>query len=225
MILGSADILLTDLLALLTSPGRPAPDRATRPRPRADHRPAPSPGRAAHGRRPASPPHPAHAGRGHRDAPVDRGNGHPQHPRRPGPALHERALAMRLRRFEQQRGSYDDLLDIPRHLAALTATTTSPASPSRPSEMLPGTLATVAYLAEIEPADPPRRAGLDRSSPISNSRHCSTPGTCPPPPASWRRSISRSRPAPPPTLPTPNGSATCPSATTGSGRSRPRPGT
>ena len=26
---------------------------------------------------------------------------------------------MRLRRFEQQRGTYDDLVDIPRHLAAL----------------------------------------------------------------------------------------------------------
>src|ERR1035438_9858620 len=30
---------------------------------------------------------------------------------------HEQALAMRFRRFEQQRGSYDDLIDIPRHLA------------------------------------------------------------------------------------------------------------
>ena len=32
---------------------------------------------------------------------------------------HERALAMRSRRFGQQRGSYEDLVDIPRHLAAL----------------------------------------------------------------------------------------------------------
>ena len=32
---------------------------------------------------------------------------------------HERALAMRFRRFSQQRGSYADMVDIPRHLAAL----------------------------------------------------------------------------------------------------------
>ncbi len=47
-------------------------------------------------------------------------------------ALHQRALAMRLRRFEQDRGSYDDLLDIPATWPPCTATTTSPTSPGRP---------------------------------------------------------------------------------------------
>ena len=32
---------------------------------------------------------------------------------------HARALPMRYRRFEQRHGTYDDLIDIPRHLAAL----------------------------------------------------------------------------------------------------------
>ena len=32
---------------------------------------------------------------------------------------HERALAMRNRRFGQSHGTYDDLIDIPRHLSAL----------------------------------------------------------------------------------------------------------
>ena len=70
-------------------------------------------------------------------------------------ALHQRALAMRLRRFEQQRGSYDDLLDIPRHLAALRRYDDIADIAGQAAQMLPGTLATVAYLAEIRPLIPP----------------------------------------------------------------------
>ncbi len=69
--------------------------------------------------------------------------------------LHERALAMRLRRFEQHRGSYDDLLDIPRHLATLHRYDDIADIADQATQMLPGTLATVAYLAEIRPLIPP----------------------------------------------------------------------
>ena len=76
-------------------------------------------------------------------------------------AQHERALAMRLRRFEQQRGTYDDLLDIPRHLAALHRYDDIADIAEQATQMLPGTLATVACLAEIRPLIPAHRTGLD----------------------------------------------------------------
>ena len=69
-------------------------------------------------------------------------------------ALHRRALAMRLRRFEQQRGSYDDLLEIPRHLAALHRYDDIAEIAGRAARMLPNTLATVAYLSEVRPLIP-----------------------------------------------------------------------
>ena len=175
MILGSADILLTELLALLTprqaavlaqvavcrapmtlddlaftfSPG-PGPAGTGRRR----GQPA-GPGGAAGGHRPAGRPHLARTGPGHRDAPVDRRAGHPPRRRVTRSALHERALAMRLRRFEQHRGSYDDLLDIPRHLAALHRYDDIAGIAGQAARMLPGTLATVAYLAEVRPLIPP----------------------------------------------------------------------
>jgi hypothetical protein len=68
---------------------------------------------------------------------------------------HERALAMRFRRFEQGRGSYPDLIDIPRHLAALHSYDQIPSITQQAVEVLPGTRATVAYLAEIRPLIPP----------------------------------------------------------------------
>ena len=68
---------------------------------------------------------------------------------------HERALAMRLRRFEQQHGTYDDLLDIPRHLAALDRYDDIADVARQATQILPGTLATVACLAEIRPLIPP----------------------------------------------------------------------
>ena len=55
-------------------------------------------------------------------------------------AQHERALAMRLRRFEQEHGTYDDLLDIPRHLAALGRYDDIADIAQQATQMLPGTL-------------------------------------------------------------------------------------
>jgi hypothetical protein len=48
-------------------------------------------------------------------------------------AQHERALAMRWRRFEHERGGYEDLIDIARHQATSATTTTSPRSRPKPS--------------------------------------------------------------------------------------------
>ena len=70
-------------------------------------------------------------------------------------ALHERALAMRMRRFEQRRGTYDDLLDIPRHLAVLGRYDDIAGVARQATRILPGTLATAAYLAEVCPLIPP----------------------------------------------------------------------
>ena len=68
---------------------------------------------------------------------------------------HEQALAMRNRRLEQDRGAYGDLIEIPRHLAALARYEDAADFAAQVSRMLPGTLATVAYLAEIRPLIPP----------------------------------------------------------------------
>ena len=70
-------------------------------------------------------------------------------------AEHERALAMRLRRFDQRRAAMTDLADIPCHLAALGRYDEIADIASQAVRMLPGTLATVAYLAEIRPLIPP----------------------------------------------------------------------
>ena len=69
--------------------------------------------------------------------------------------LHERALAMRQRRFAQQRGTYEDLLDIPRHLAALHRWDDVATIAGQAVQIMPGTLAAVAYLTEIRPLVPP----------------------------------------------------------------------
>ena len=70
-------------------------------------------------------------------------------------AEHERALAMRSRRFEQQRGTYEDLVDIPRHLTALGRYDQAADVAGQAAGMLGGTLAVVAYLAEVRPLIPP----------------------------------------------------------------------
>jgi tetratricopeptide (TPR) repeat protein len=70
-------------------------------------------------------------------------------------ALHERALGMRLRRFEQERGTYEDLLEIPGHLAVLQRYDDIIGIAYQAVRILPGTLATVAYLSEIPPLIPP----------------------------------------------------------------------
>jgi hypothetical protein len=69
--------------------------------------------------------------------------------------LHERALAMRLHRFEQGHGGYGDLLDIPRHLAALRRYDDIADIAGQATQILPGTLAALAYLAETRPLLPP----------------------------------------------------------------------
>ena len=69
-------------------------------------------------------------------------------------AEHERALAMRYRRFEQDRGSYADLVDIPRHLAALGLYDDAANIAAQAERMLPGTVAVAAYLAEVRPLIP-----------------------------------------------------------------------
>ena len=68
---------------------------------------------------------------------------------------HERALAMRYRRFRQDHGTYEDLLDIPRHLSALGRYDDIADLAEQATRILPGTLATVACLAEIRPLIPP----------------------------------------------------------------------
>jgi CHAT domain/TIR domain/AAA ATPase domain len=68
---------------------------------------------------------------------------------------HQRALAMRLRRFEQGRGGYHDLVDLARHQAALGAYDDLAALAAEAVRALSGTLTTVAYLAEIRPLIPP----------------------------------------------------------------------
>jgi hypothetical protein len=187
-------------------------------------------------------------------------------------AQHERALAMRLRRFEQQRGSYEDLIDIPRHLTALSRYDDVAALAGQAVQMLPGTLATVAYLADIRPLIPPEErawsvvAELEVDALLSAGdltsairqleamhQHIQARAVADPANTEWQRDLSVShnrlgdvavaagdlaaaapatRPAwtsppgwPPPTPPTPNGSATCRSATTGSGTWPSPPGT
>ena len=76
---------------------------------------------------------------------------------------HERALAMRYRRFDQQRGTLADLLDIPRHLAALDRYDDAADLAAQAMRALPGTLSLVAYLAEIRPLIPPASGPRSRS--------------------------------------------------------------
>jgi hypothetical protein len=65
-------------------------------------------------------------------------------------SLHERALAMRYRRFGQGRASDDDLIDVPRHLAALGRfDAVAGDATDTVQRFLTGTLATCAYLAEV----------------------------------------------------------------------------
>jgi tetratricopeptide (TPR) repeat protein len=69
-------------------------------------------------------------------------------------ARHEQALAMRLRRFGQGRGDYGDLLEIPRHLAALQRWDDVAGIAGQAVRRLPGTQATLAYLAQTRPLIP-----------------------------------------------------------------------
>jgi hypothetical protein len=67
----------------------------------------------------------------------------------------EWALAMRRRRFEQGRGAYEDLIEIPRHLAQLGRYDhVADLAGQVVDQALSGTLARVAYLADIRPLIP-----------------------------------------------------------------------
>ena len=65
---------------------------------------------------------------------------------------HERALAMRWHRFSRGTVDYLDLLDIPRHFAALQQYDELADFARQITEVLPGTLAMAAYLAESAPS-------------------------------------------------------------------------
>jgi tetratricopeptide (TPR) repeat protein/cellulose biosynthesis protein BcsQ len=69
---------------------------------------------------------------------------------------HERALRMRFHRFEQGRGAYGDLIDVPYHLAALGQYDNLAALANEAVQVLDGTLAKMAYLAEVQPLIPPQ---------------------------------------------------------------------
>ncbi|HSV67383.1 MAG TPA: hypothetical protein VLJ59_15920 [Mycobacteriales bacterium] len=69
-------------------------------------------------------------------------------------AEHERALAMRMRRFENGAADYLDLLEVPRHLAYLRRYDDAASVATEAAQMLSGTLATAAFLAEIRPMVP-----------------------------------------------------------------------
>lgn len=77
--------------------------------------------------------------------------------RRPDPdrvRRHEHALAMRLQRLQRGRVTYDDLIDIARHQAAIGQQDQIPGLARRVVAALPGVLAAAAYLAEIRPLIP-----------------------------------------------------------------------
>ena len=68
---------------------------------------------------------------------------------------HERALAMRYRRFAERRGTLDDFTDITRHLAALRRYDEIAGLADQAMRIVPGTLSLVACLAEMRPLIPP----------------------------------------------------------------------
>jgi tetratricopeptide (TPR) repeat protein len=67
---------------------------------------------------------------------------------------HERALAMRRRRVDEGIADRLDLLDVPRHLAALGHYDDLAIAAKQATEALPGTLAVAAFLTEISPLVP-----------------------------------------------------------------------
>jgi tetratricopeptide (TPR) repeat protein len=69
-------------------------------------------------------------------------------------ACHERALKMRVRRFEEGTARYPDLLEVPRHLARLGRYDDLVATAREATTLLNGTLARTAYLGELRPLIP-----------------------------------------------------------------------
>ena len=68
--------------------------------------------------------------------------------------LQERALAVRMRRFELGKAGYADLLEVPRHLAALGRYVEVAAIAEMANDLMPGRLAVGAFLAEVRPLIP-----------------------------------------------------------------------
>ncbi|MGW3603290.1 hypothetical protein [Micromonospora sp. NPDC005161] len=68
--------------------------------------------------------------------------------------LHERAAAMRLRRFEEGSAVYADLLELPRHWAALGRYSDIAQLAQVVNRKIAGRLAVSAYLAEVRPLIP-----------------------------------------------------------------------
>ena len=165
MLLGSADILLDDLLALLTPPQRGLLDQVavSRAPMRLDD--------LAFALRDGSEPA-GTAELGEVEADVDRLvdltlltagpdiRMHPwtaellEHRATSLVGQHQRALAMRMHRFGAGVGEYLDLLEVPRHLAALGRYDDLADLAEQATQVLPGTLAAAAFLAEVRPRIP-----------------------------------------------------------------------
>jgi hypothetical protein len=74
---------------------------------------------------------------------------------------HRRAATMHLRRFRNGSASYGDLLDLPRHLAALGDYDQLVAVAQQGAQVIGGTLAAAGYLGELRPLIPaPERASI-----------------------------------------------------------------
>ena len=171
MLLGSTDIVLTELLALLT-PAQHAVLRQVAvcraPMTRDDLASALAPGSDETGPAPDAPGLAGLAGDMERLADLTLltvGDHVAMHPwtaaqvtrHLPGDLSpeHERALAMRYRRFDQRRGTLEDFTDIARHLAALHRYDDVAALANQAMRIVPGTLSLVACLAEMRPLIPP----------------------------------------------------------------------
>ena len=71
-----------------------------------------------------------------------------------GPVRHDRALAMRLRRIDQDRLSYEDTIDIVRHYVELGDADAAASFAGQVCGVLQGTVARLAYLSESRPLIP-----------------------------------------------------------------------
>ena len=141
-----APMNLEDLLAFASTP--PGPARSADPC--ADPR-----SRAARGRDPADRPDLARAGRGQSRSI----RGRPRWRSRNAAGRSRTCSSngpwpMRLRRFKQRRGSYDDLLDMPRHFTALHHYDDIDDIAGKPSGCCRARWPAVAYLAEIRAIHP-----------------------------------------------------------------------
>ena len=68
---------------------------------------------------------------------------------------HRHAVDMHLRRFTQRRAGYQDLVDLARHLAELNQYDEPAALAAQATDLLPGSIARASYLADIRPLLPP----------------------------------------------------------------------